>query len=293
VACGRRLPWISLVGNVTMTLYKVTVGILGGSSALVADGLHSGTDVIGTSVILFTRGVSERPADTCHPYGHGKAEFMGAACIYTVLFFLSVGIFGSGLLMIIEGELGKPSLVTILAAGVSVGYNTIMYLYGRCAGRRNNSPALLANAFENRADAISSVACILGIGAALLIHPIFDPIAGMAVGVVIFMNCIEQMKESLGGLLDESMAPGSLQRLRELTCTVSGVQGIDFVKARPIGTDFWVDLGIVVDGNIDVAAGDEIARNVRTLLMRRTEEIGSVEVFVACEEQATGGANGP
>ncbi|GAB4284476.1 MAG: cation diffusion facilitator family transporter [Deferrisomatales bacterium] len=283
VECGNRVPWISFWGNIAATVYKVTVGVLGGSSALVADGLHSFTDVIGTSAILVSRGVAGRPADDTHPYGHGKVEFMGSAFIYTVLFFLSISIFAGGVLMILEGDTDSPKLVTVLAAGVSVFYNVLMYLMGQCAGRCNNSPALLANSFENRADAISSVACIVGILLAMYVHPIFDPIAAMAVGVVIFVNCLEQMKEALSGLMDKALPPEVIERIEEVVLSQEGVSGVEFIKTRPTGTKFWVDVGIRVPGDLDVKASDAVARAVRALLMSKSERFQTVEVFVAPE----------
>ena len=162
VNCARRVPWLSFWGNLTATIYKIVVGVLGGSSALIADGIHSFTDVIGTSAILISRRISDRPADEDHPFGHGKAEFMGSVFIYVVLLFLSVGIFIGGVFVIISGNIAEPRIVTILAAAISVFYNVLMFRLGSCAGSKNNSPALMANAFENRTDAISSVACVLG-----------------------------------------------------------------------------------------------------------------------------------
>ncbi|MCP4678537.1 MAG: cation transporter [Deltaproteobacteria bacterium] len=281
INCGRRVPWISFWGNLAITMYKISVGLLGGSSALIADGIHSFTDVIGTSAILFSRRISDRPADSSHPYGHGKAEFLGSIFIYTVLLFLSGAIFFGGLLMIINGHYTKPRIVTMLAAGVSVFYNVLMYRLGQCAGKKNNSPALLANSFENRADAISSVACIVGIAAAVFIHPICDPIAAMLVGVVIFVNCIIQLKESYTGLMDSSLSIQAVHRIRQLALQNRDVADVEFVKTRQTGTKYWVDLGIRVSRDLLVTRADEIASEIRTEMMRRSERFHSVEVFVS------------
>jgi cation diffusion facilitator family transporter len=281
IRCGNRVPWISFWGNATITVYKVVVGVLGGSSALIADGIHSFTDVIGTSVIIGTRKISDRPSDEGHPYGHGKAEFLGSTFIYTVLLFLSCAIFIGGLLVILEGQTRTPRIVTLLAAVVSVAYNVVMYLLGRCAGRKNNSPAILANSFENRADAISSVAVIVGITAAILIHPVCDPIAAMLVGVIIFVNCLIQLNESLSGLMDQALSGKAVQRIKRVALAQKGVTGVDFVKTRQTGRNYWVDLGILVPGNLNVARSDNIASNVRNELMRRSERLHNVEVYVA------------
>lgn len=281
IRCGNRVPWISLCGNAAITVFKVTVGFLGGSSALIADGVHSFTDVIGTAAIIVSRRVSGRPSDENHPYGHGKAEFLGSVFIYTVLIILSGVIFVGGLLVILEGDLSEPRIMTLLAAGVSVLYNVVMYLLGQCAGRKNNSPAILANSFENRADAISSAAVIVGIAAAMLVHPICDPVAAMIVGVIIFVNCVIQLNESLSGLMDRGLPSEIVQRIRHVALAWEGVAGVDFIKTRQTGANYWVDLGILVPNDLDVTRSDNIASGVRTELMRRSERFHNVEVFVA------------
>ncbi len=288
IRCANRVPWISFWGNSAITFYKITVGFLGGSAALIADGLHSFTDVIGTSVIIGTCKVSDKPADKCHPYGHGKAEFMGSTFIYTVLLFLASAIFVGGWLVIAHGDLKTPRFVTLLAAVVSVSYNVLMYFLGSCAGKRNRSPALLANAFENRADAISSVACIVGITGAILIHPICDPIACMVVGVIIFVNCVIELNKSLSGLMDKGLSADGVTRIKRIALGQEGVEDVDFIKSRQTGGDYWVDLGIVVHRDIHVAHSDRIASRVRNELMRRSEKLHNVEIYVASAPEKEG-----
>ncbi len=281
IRCGNRAPWISFGGNFVIAVYKMVVGFLGGSSVLIADGIHSFTDVIGTGAIISSRKISSLPSDGDYPYGYGKAEFLGSTFIYMVLLFLSSAIFIGGLLVIMEGNIRKPRFVTLLAAVASVLYNVIMYRLGQCAGHRNNSPAILANSFENRADAISSIACIVGIVVAIYLNPICDPIAAMMVGVIIFANCLIQLSESLSGLMDQALPSEIVQRIKHVALTRKGVAGVDFIKTRQTGNNYWVDLGILVPGDLDVVRSDNIAWEVRNELMRRSERLHNVEVFVA------------
>jgi cation diffusion facilitator family transporter len=288
VKCARRVPWIAFFGNLTLTFYKCTVGWLGGSPALIADGLHSFTDVIGTSVILASTRVSERPADADHPYGHGKVEFMSSSFIYIVLIVLSVGIFIGGLLLLIHWELHPPMSVTFFAAVVSVIYNIIMYRLGQCAGHKTKSPALLANSFENRADAISSIAVCIGIAAAMWIHPACDPLAAMAVGVVIFTNCIVELRKALSGLMDRALPDDAVERIRALATRQKGVVSVTFVKTRPTGNGYWLDLGLEVKRGTPVAGADAIANRVRAALMKRSRHFDEIEVYVVSQgAQAT------
>ena len=279
-ACAKRVPWLTFWGNLFMTVYKIGLGIIGHSSALVADGFHSFTDVIGTTVIIGACQVAERPADEGHPYGHGKAEFIGSAFIYLLLIVVAVGLFVGGALVIIHWDLKRPSILTMLGAVISIGFNLLMYGIGQCAGRRVNSPALLANSFENRADAISSSAVVVGIGLALTIHPICDPLAAMAVGVIILVNCIVELKTAIGGLMDRALPADVGRRIEGIVLEHEMVDAVSFVMTRQVGTSYWLDLGIVVAGETPMDEADVIARDVRATLMIRSKYFQTIEVFV-------------
>ncbi len=279
--CGKRVPVIAFFGNLFLTFYKVVVGVLGGSPALVADGLHSFTDVIGTSVILASTRVSARPADSDHQYGHGKVEFMSSVFIYVVLVVLAIGIFTGGLLILLHGSMDPPHLVTFFGALISILQNVILFRLGQCAGRRNNSPALMANSFENRADAISSAAVCIGITLAITVHPACDPIAAMVVGVIIFVNCMVELRKALAGLMDKSLGPEVVERIREVAAAQKGVTGVGFVRTRPTGAGFWVDLEISVRDRTDMGKAEGIADRVRRALLARSRHFSDVEVYVA------------
>jgi cation diffusion facilitator family transporter len=281
IRCGRRVPWYAFCGNLGLTVFKITVGVLGGSTALIADGFHSFTDVVGTSVILISCRISAKPADAGHPYGHGKVEFMSSAFIYLVLIVLSTGIFVGGAWAIVAWNLKAPSVLTAFGAVISVLYNLYMYNLGRCAGRRNASPALLANAFENRADALSSMAVVIGIGLAMVVHPICDPIAAMVVGVIIFVNCIIELRKALSGLMDRSLPPNAVDRIRAVVLAQRNISDVTFVRSRSMGTQYWLDIGVRVPQGLPVAAADGIADEVRAVLMQRSRHFHTVEVFVA------------
>jgi cation diffusion facilitator family transporter len=281
IRCARRTPWYCLVGNGTLSAFQIIVGIISGSSALVADGSHTFTDVIGTVSVLVSRTISAHPPDDEHSYGHGKVEFMSSAFVYIILIFLSAAIFAGGVLMIWHHRYRKPEAIALLASCVSILVNGLMYKLGMCAGKRTNSPALLANAFENRADAMSAVAVVLGVSASVLINPIFDPLAAMLVGVHIFLNAVKQLRKSAGGLIDRSLPPEIVQRIRGVVEEQHGIEGVDFVKTRQTGAKYWLDVGIRVDGKLNVCEAEAMAASLRGELMRRSEKIDSVEVFVA------------
>lgn len=279
-ACARRVPWYAFAGNLLLTFYKVTVGVLGGSPALIADGLHSFTDVIGTTVILVSTRVSERPPSRGYPYGYGKVEFMSSLFIYLVLILLAVFIFTGGLLILLSGHEDPPHIITLFGGLVSVLYNVIMFRLGQCAGKRTNSPALLANSFENRADAISSVAVCIGIVLAILIHPAADPLAAMFVGVIIMFNCVREGKKAMAGLMDESLSDNLVEKIREVAQSRDGVVGVKFVRSRSTGTGTWLDLGIEVNRGTAAARAAAIADDVRITLLEHSRHFSVVEIYI-------------
>jgi cation diffusion facilitator family transporter len=284
--CVRVVPWFSLWGNFGLAVYKLVVGVLGQSAALVADAMHSFADVIGSTGILVATKVSAKDPDQYFPYGRGKAEFIGAIFVYTVLLFFAGGISLSALDSIINpSQLDSPHIATLLGALVSVMYNYVMYKYATCVGKQNRSPAILADAFENRADAISSVACIGGIFGAMLVHPVCDPIAALVVGLIIFWNCQEQLREAASGLMDTGLPDDDQERIKRAVLNHEGVTDVSFLRTRQTGARFWIDVGIVVPGDYGVEQADAVAAQIRRGLTK-TPYCHHVEVFVEPSPEA-------
>ncbi len=279
--CAAKVPWYAFFGNIALTLYKIVVGYLGSSPALIADGVHSFTDVIGTGVILLSTRVASRPADARHPFGYGKVEFMSSLFIYVVLILLSILIFIGGLVILTTGHYHAPHLVTFFAGLISAVYNLMLFRLGQCAGNRTTSPALLANSFESRADAISSVAVCIGILFAITIHPAADPIAAMVVGVVIFINCIQEGRKAVGGLMDESVSPPVVARIRRFIEEQPSVEAVQFLRVRPTGNGYWLDVGIGVAPQTAADRAQELAAEVRQAVLARSRQLSAVEVYVA------------
>jgi cation diffusion facilitator family transporter len=278
--CARVAPWYSFWGNLALAIHKLVVGILGQSTALVADAVHSFGDVIGSSSILIATRMAGKKPDDKFPYGRGKAEFVSAVFVYVMLLFLATAIMVSSIRSILANEISPPHFVTAASAVVSVLYNYIMYKFTKCAGLRNNSPAILADAFENRADAISSAAVIVGIIAARLIHPILDPIAALIVCVIIFWNCQEQLREAAAGLMDRGLPEDRIDGIRKAAAAQLGVSAVTFVRSRQTGVHFWIDLGIEVKPGVTVEESDAISASVREAVSK-TPQCHFVDVYVS------------
>jgi cation diffusion facilitator family transporter len=268
IRCGRKVAWITLLGNLSQSVFKVAVGLLGQSSALFADGIHSIADMVGNGAVIASRRVSDRPADKSHPFGHGKAELLSSSYVYLIIAGMAVLIFGGGLLMIVHSYFFKPSFIVIVLSVLSIFYNLLMSGIGKCAAIKNSSPALLANAFENRVDAMTSIAVIVGVAGAIWIHPACDAVATMVVAAIIFVNCIGRLRESVNGLMDQSLPMATVRRIKQIALAQEGVVDVDYVRTRKSGNDvFWVDLQVRVPPHLSVEQSDQIAAEVRCELM--------------------------
>lgn len=286
--CARAVPWFSFWGNLSLAIYKLIVGGLGGSAALVADAFHSFADVVGSTGILVATKISAREPDDSYPYGRGKAEFIGAVFVYTVLTFFALGIIAGAVRAIVIGTDEAPHVVTLLGAVVSVLYNGLMYRFATCAGMRNNSPAILADAFENRADALSSAACVVGIAGAMLIDPICDALAALVVGGVILWNCQEQLREAARGLMDGALSPEEVTLIERVVLRHEDVADVAYVRTRQTGARFWIDIGIHVPSELGVREADALVGSIRDELLRRPN-YHHVEVFVVPDDEDAAG----
>jgi cation diffusion facilitator family transporter len=277
--CARIAPWYSFWGNLALAIHKLVVGILGQSTALIADAVHSFGDVLGsTSVVISTRMAGKQP-DKRFPFGRGKAEFVSAVFVYVMLLLLAGGIIFSSGRAILKGDVSPPHLVTAASAVVSVLYNYLMYKFTTCVGRRNSSPAILADAFENRADAIASIAVIGGIVAARVIHPICDPIAALIVGVIIFWNCQEQLRKAAEGLMDRGLPEEDLTAIEQTAAAQPGVLKVRFLRSRQTGVRYWIDIGVEVRADLVVDEADQIVGAVRNAVSS-APQCHFVEVYV-------------
>lgn len=288
--CARIVPWFSFWGNLVLAVYKLAVGILGASAALVVDALHSFTDVVGSAGIVVATNASARRPDQRYPYGRGKAEFVGAVFVYTILVCLATVIIAGAVRELLKQGTSRPHLVTALGAGISIAHNCLMYKYEICVGKRLKSPAILADAFENRADAISSVAAVIGIIGSLLIHPALDRIAALIVGVIIFWSCAVHLAHSSKGLLDRAVPVEEQDRLKALVLGVPRVTGVRFLRTRQTGVRYWIDVGLDLPHELPMDQADSIVAAVRERLKQHPEcHYVDVYLFPAAEQPGARG----
>src|SRR6056297_735508 len=273
---GKKISYITIFGNIFLALLKIIIGTLVASSALIADGFHSVSDVASTLAVLIAIYVSSKPPDEEHQYGHGQAESI-AAKILGILLLLTGLVLGYNIIkQIINQNFNIPGIYGLWAAVASIIIKEVMFRYTYKVGKETDNQALIADAWHHRSDAISSVAAAFGILGANLGYPILDPIAGAVVAILIIRVGWNIIVDAIDTLMVKAPSKKETKKLKEFVKQIEGVKGIQQLRAHYNGVDLYVDLRIVVDGQLTVNQGHEISVDVRTKLMDEFEKIREV-----------------
>jgi len=278
--CFQRVVWDNVWINLGLALAKGGVGFVGGSKALVADAIHSFSDVITSLVVGLTLKIADRPIDKNHPYGHGKTEYIASLIVAIVLLAAGVTICFSAINAILHRVPVQPSMLTVWVAAISITANEFMFRRTICAAQKMNSPSMKTNAWDNRVDSYSSMATLCGIIGAKLGAHFLDPLAAIIVALSIFRVCGQMMRDALSGLTDSSVAPEQIRQIYDITCGVDGVQSVMDIRARRMGKLIWIDLRIQISSKKTITEGHLIATRIKDAIVSRMEHIGNVMVSV-------------
>jgi cation diffusion facilitator family transporter len=283
-ACAKRVPVVCFFSNLTLAIFKMSVGLLTGSKGLFADGIHSLSDVVATTGVIISLKIADKGDDSQYPYGRGKVEFISCIFVYAVLFLVALLILHEAITCIISGDLRIPNLFSLFSAVVSVIANVILFKLGLCAGRAVNSPAIIANANENKADMLSSIAVIFGILGSNLGYKYADPLAAVFVGLIILRTSTILGWKAIEALIDTSLPVEKLQALNEIIVGVKGVDRVNYIKTKQIGKFYWLDVEILVSPELTVQQGDVISKVVKYEIMKISNRVKEVVVILSCPE---------
>ena len=267
--------------NFALLACKFTAGILGHSAAMLADAVHSLSDFITDIIVLLFVKLSSKPQDKEHDYGHGKYETLATAFIGVILFGAGAGIMwngGSSILTVIRGgQLDKPGYIALGAALVSIICKEILYRYTVSEGKRLDSKAVIANAWNHRSDALSSIGTSAGIGGAILLGDswrILDPIAAVIVSIFIMKTAVELLVPCMDELLEKSLPDTLENEIISIIMSFPGVSDPHNLRTRRIGNYAAVDVHIRMDGNISLNEAHETSsrmeHKIRELLGKGT-----------------------
>jgi len=269
-AAASRSTWVSVGVNVVLTTVQIVVGVLAKSQALVADGIHSLSDLVADFVVLFASHHGKKDADEDHPYGHQRFET--AASLVLGLLLLAVG---AGMLWSAAGKLESPETVQqvhVIALWVACGAliaKETLFRYMLRVAKRVKSSMLVANAWHARSDAASSLVVAIGIVGNLAGYPILDPIAALIVGFMVARMGWSFGWDALHDLMDRSADEQEVAAIRATLLATPGVSGVHDVHTRKMGDLIVVDAHLEVDAAISVEAGHDIAVAARQRVLQR------------------------
>lgn len=271
---------IGIVGNLVLTAFKAFAGVIGGSSAMVADAMHSASDIVASAVVYFSLKIAKKPADSDHPYGHGKAESIASAIVGGMLLAAGFGIIKNSYDTIMAGSIESPRMIALYAAIVSIIVKEYMYRATYKVGKRINSPSTIANAMDHRSDAFSSIATFIGIGGAIIGFPIMDPIAGGLVALFIIKMGYDIISDSADQIMDKSADGEIVGEIMQAVLGTPGVESAHGVRVRQSGPFYLVDLDICVDRDKSLGIAHEICDQARLNVFESVEKISEVRIHV-------------
>ncbi len=278
-AHGTRAVYLSIGVNLALVIVKCGAGLLGHSSALLADGVESMSDVLSSLMALGALQISRRPPDERHPYGHGKAEPLVAIGIAGLLLIAAAGIAIESLRELATPH-QEPAGFTLVVLAVVVVVKTILSRYTEQVGHATGSTAIGGDAVHHFSDALTSALAFVGISAGIWFHlPQADDWAALLAVPVIMFTALRQVRVPLNELLDAAQ-PAMEEQVRATAARVPGVHSLDKCFVRKAGRGFYVDLHVVVDSSLSVRVGHEIAHRVRAAVRASNPRIVDVLVHI-------------
>ena len=284
----RETKKVTLVGaaiNLFLAFIKILVGYIAQSQSLIADGVHSLSDLISDALVLVAARHSHREADEDHPYGHGRFETVVTVVLGLILIVVACGITVDAFRRMFEPDaLMHPGFMALIVAAISIAANEFLYFYTIRVGRKFKSNMLKANAWHHRTDSISSVIVLIGVGGTMLGYQYLDAIAAIGVAAMIIKIgwdlCVQSVKE----LVDTALEPETVEAINTSIMDVDGVQELHSLRTRRMGSEGLVDVHVIVDPKVSVSEGHYIGEKVREKLIEQIDDVSDVMVHVDAED---------
>lgn len=283
-----RVTWVGFFANMLLASGKLAAGVLGRSGAMIADGVHSISDFATDLVVLVFVKVSAMPKDDDHDYGHGKFETLATIIIGLALFVVAVGIFWKSVKLVAAVAGGEtiepPEAIAFVAAAVSIVVKEALYRYTKRVGEEVCSQVVVANAWHHRSDALSSIGTLLGTGMAYFLGQkwaVLDPIAAIAVSVMIGKVAYDLIKPGIGEMLERSLPKEQEDEIESIVLSNKNFSDVHNLKTRRIGAGIAIELHVRVPGSMTVKeshdATVDVEHRLREHYGQRTQVILHVE----------------
>jgi cation diffusion facilitator family transporter len=279
---GRKIAIASVLGSGALAVAKILIGWLGGSTSVIADGVESAGDVFTSGIVLFGLTVASRPPDEEHPYGHGRFEMLTGLGIGVILGLVGIGISVRSLDRL-SAVHAPPQLYTIWPLLASIAVKAALSTTKFRIGRRIQSAALVADAWNDTVDILSALVALTAVGLTL-----YDPVhflaadhfGGFAVGVIVCFTALRVVRDTSLQLMDTMPDPALMRQLREAALRVPGVHGVEKCYARKTGFQYHVDLHLEVDPDMTVRESHDVAHLVRVQILASADWVADVLVHV-------------
>ncbi|MBT3046629.1 MAG: cation diffusion facilitator family transporter [Candidatus Thiodiazotropha sp.] len=286
---SRRVAIVGALTNTLLAILKLFVGWIGHSQSLIADGVHSLSDLLTDALVLFTARHAREAPDDEHPYGHGRFETIGTLVLGGFLLTVGLGIVWDAAERLFSPEqLLQPEPITLFVAAFSILANEGLFFYTRHFANRINSNLLRANAWHHRTDSVSSVVVLVGIGGTMLGLPYLDAIAAVLVGLMILKIGWDLGWTASQELADAGLEKESISEIRDVIGNISGVKSVHMLRTRKLGGHAMADVHVQVDPWLSVSEGHRIAEVVQYGLIDGVDVLEDVTVHIDPEDDEAG-----
>lgn len=281
----RRITLIGSAVDLLLGIAKIFGGVYANSQALIADGVHSFSDLATDAIVLYAMKHSAREADEAHPYGHGRIETLATVLLGIALIAVAIGIALDATDRLFHTErLLQPGTLALLIAVLSVVAKEVVYHYSMILARKYRSNLLKANAWHSRSDAISSVIVVVGVLGSMAGLTYLDAIAAVGVALMIAKIGWDLSVHSLRELIDTGLDPDRVEAIRKTILGVDGVKSLHVLRTRRMGGDALVDVHIQVNPRLSVSEGHHISETVRGRVIKEVDEVTDVMVHIDPED---------
>lgn len=291
-----KVTFVTLIGsvvNIILTVFKILAGILGRSTAMIADGIHSLSDLLSDIVVIVFVKISAKGRDKDHDYGHGKFETFATLIISLMLIVVAVNLMSGGINKIRQildgGEVSSPGMIALWAAVASIVLKEILYRYTIIQGKALNSPMMIANAWHHRSDAFSSVGSLLGIAGAIFLGDkfvILDPITGCVISIFILVMAVKMSVPAIKELLDVSLPDDVEEKIEATAKSVKGVVDLHELKTRREGPGIIMEGHLVLDSDISLKEAHNISKKVEESLRKEFGPETQISLHLEPEDDA-------
>jgi cation diffusion facilitator family transporter len=277
-----RASWVSIAGNAILAVLKITVGLISGSMAVVADGIDSASDILTSVIVLITGHIMGRPPDIRYPYGYERADTIASKAVSFVIFFAGAQLAISTVTRLIEGgNTEVPSIFAIWVIIASIFGKAFLALYQFRIGKKTGSDMLIANARNMQSDVLISVAVLIGLVFTFIFElAVIDIITALVVSVWIMFTAVRIFFQSNRDLMDGMADPEMYKKVFKLVTSIKGVYNPHRARIRKTGNKFIIDIDIEVDGSKTVVEAHDISREVEEKIRKGIENVYDVIVHI-------------